>query len=104
MPRNEFMLGAAERSDCLHCGDSILKINDKWTHLSSGIAPCSPFKPVFAEPQNHSGKSDDEVTDQEVDPIEDDPHMWPARGLPTLAELRKSGESTTAAHFAGPAT
>lgn len=39
-----------------------------------------------------------EALDQEVDPVEDDPHLWPST---TVAELRKSsGLTTTAAHIA----
>lgn len=40
---------------------------------------------------------EDEALTQEVDPVEDDPEL-------SLAELRKSGQSTTDAHIARPAT
>lgn len=53
--------------------------------------------------QDHPGKGEDEVPDQEVLPVtEEDPHLWPRLFLrPSLAELRsESGASTTEAHIA----
>lgn len=58
----------------------------------------------MAMPRNefadHPGKGEEEELSQEVEPIEVDPHMWPEETKVTLAALRKSGESTTAAHIA----
>lgn len=92
MPRNEFK---AEDAD-----DDIKEVilfyhgnGVPYAKLEDGVV--TPFK-------NHSGKSEAEVSDQAVDPIEDDPEVEGHQ--PSLAELRKSHQSVTEAHIVGPAT
>lgn len=86
MPRNEFQAGDHEEDDS-----------------NFELEVCRDEDGIPFLRKVYPGRGT-EAQSQEVAPVEDDPHMWPDATRPTLAELRKSGESTTNAHRqAGPA-
>lgn len=88
MPRNEFMDHEEEESPDF----DLVIVRD---------AKGFPIDIVKAPRNNHPGKGEHEDLSQEVPPLEEDPHMWPAEARPTLADLRRApGATTTEAHIA----
>ena len=83
MPRNEFQAGDHQ---------------EEYNNFELVVERDEDGLPVIKKV--YPGKGSNEDSDLEVAPVEDDPHMWPEDVRePTLAELRKSGNSTTAAHL-----
>lgn len=83
MPRNEFQAGDHEEDD---------------TNFELEVCRDEDGIPFLRKV--YPGKGTDEDQSQEVAPVEEDPHMWPAETEPTLADLRKSsGATTTEAHL-----
>src|SRR4051794_32432859 len=94
MPRNEF-----ENHDKLE-GFTDLQIKDMLERgecTTNDVRIHRGLPPVREVP----GSPEHEDLSQEVHPVEEDPHMWPAATRSALADLRKvPGLSTTRRHIA----
>jgi hypothetical protein len=92
VPRNEF-----ENHDKLE-GFTDLQIKDM---LERGECTTNDVRIHRGLPPVREVPVPVEAADQEVAPVEDDPHMWPAATRPQLEQLRRvPGLSTTQRHIA----